>query len=319
MMRRTVKHQWTALAVVAVGAVLGVWMNIRTPSADGNVVHTPGRAEQIFPTLRPDDPTIGWGDENCGEARFQHAAFINASNLHSLSFAPFHRPERGWETYAPLIATEIGTRCAPTSPGFASALAAWQSTRGLTPTGQVDPNTFAYMKAVWQDERPFVLTSRSGCPAPPPESSLETSRPGEGYGGKVVKLTPGAFAAYRRMVRDARAQVPAIRANPMYFQIFSAFRSPEYDAARCASEHNCNGVVRATCSAHRTGRAMDLYVGSAPGFGPDSSADANRLVMTQSPAYRWMVLNARNYGFVPYAFEPWHWEWIGDRASSNEG
>jgi LAS superfamily LD-carboxypeptidase LdcB len=41
--------------------------------------------------------------------------------------------------------------------------------------------------------------------------------------------------------------------------------------------------------------------------------------MTQSPAYRWLALNARNYGFVPYAFEPWHWEWIGDRASSNEG
>jgi hypothetical protein len=316
-MLRIVKREWMALTAVAAGAVLAVYWNIKTPSADGIVVHTPTHSESILQTLGPDDPTVGWGNENCGEARFQHAAVVNAGNLYSLSFAPFHRPERGWLTYAPLIATEIGTRCSPTSAGFAAALAQWQRKRGMQPTGQVDPNTFAYMKAVWQDERPFVLTSRSGCPAPPDEASLETSRPGEGYGGKVVQLTPGAFAAYRRMVHDARAQVPSIRANPMYFQIFSAYRSPAYDAARCAKEHNCNGIVRATCSAHRTGRAMDLYVGSAPGFGPDSTADANRLVMTQSPAYRWMVLNARNYGFVPYAFEPWHWEWIGNPSSSN--
>lgn len=317
-MLKIVKREWMALAAVAAGAVLAVYWNAKTPGADGIVVHTPNRAQAILPALRPDDPTLGWGNENCGEARFEHAAFINAGNLHSLSFAPFHRPEHGWDTYAPMIATEIGTRCAPTSPGFAAALAQWQKKRGLESTGQVDASTFAYMKAIWQDERPFVLTSRSGCPAPPAESSLETSRPGEGYGGKIVKLTPGAFAAYRRMVRDARAQVPAIRANPKYFQIFSAFRSPAYDAARCASQHNCNGIVRATCSAHRTGRAMDIYVGSAPGYGPDSSADPNRLAMTRSPAYRWLVVHARDYGFVPYVFEPWHWEWIGDPSSSNQ-
>ena len=316
-MLRVVKREWMALAAVAAGAVLAVYWNIKTPSADGIVVHTPTRAQSILQTLRPDDPTQGWGDENCGEARFEHAAFVNASNIHSLAFAPFHRPERGWDTYAPLIAAEIGTRCAPTSPGFASALASWQNKRGLSATGQVDGATFAYMKAVWQDERPFVLTSRSGCPAPPDEASLAISRPGEGYGGKVVQLTPDAFAAYRRMVRDARAQVPAIATNPRYFQIFSAYRSPAYDAARCAAEQNCNGIVRATCSAHRTGRAMDLYVGSAPGYGPDSSADPNRRAMTQSPAYRWLVAHGRDYGFVPYAFEPWHWEWIGNPSSSN--
>jgi LAS superfamily LD-carboxypeptidase LdcB len=318
MMRKVVKREWMALAGIAAGVFAAVWLNATKPQHDAVVVHTPTHSEAVLQALHPDDPTIGWGNENCGEARFEHAAFINASNLHSLSFAPFHRPERGWETYAPLIATEIGTRCAPNSPGFASALAQWQQKRGLNATGQLDQSTFAFMKAVWQDERPFVLTSRSGCPAPPSEADLETSRPGEGYGGKVVQLTPGAFAAYRRMVRDARAQVPAIRADPRYLQIFSAFRSPAYDAARCEAEHNCNGIVRATCSAHRTGRAMDLYVGSAPGFGPDSTADPNRLAMTQSPAYRWLVLNARNYGFVPYAFEPWHWEWIGDPSSSNQ-
>ena len=67
------------------------------------------------------------------------------------------------------------------------------------------------------------------------------------------------------------------------------------------------------------GRAMDLYVGQAPGYGPDSTADPNRLVMSKSPAYRWLVANAHRYGFVPYAFEPWHWEWIGTTQAANEG
>jgi LAS superfamily LD-carboxypeptidase LdcB len=29
-----------------------------------------------------------------------------------------------------------------------------------------------------------------------------------------------------------------------------------------------------------------------------------------------MVTNADKYGFVNYAFEPWHWEWVGDKAKA---
>jgi LAS superfamily LD-carboxypeptidase LdcB len=93
--------------------------------------------------------------------------------------------------------------------------------------------------------------------------------------------------------------------------LFSGFRDPEYDAERCAAQANCNGLVRARCSAHRTGLAMDVYLGSAPGFDADSSADANRLWQSRTATYRWLVANARRYGFVNYAFEPWHWEWVG--------
>jgi len=58
---------------------------------------------------------------------------------------------------------------------------------------------------------------------------------------------------------------------------------------------------------------MDVYVGQAPGFGPDSSADSNRLFMTRTATYRWLVANADRFGFLPYPFEPWHWEWTGER------
>lgn len=313
-----VRDKWVAIAGVAGAAVLAVYWTARTPPVQDVVAPMPTHAESVAPNLRRNPVGGAWGSENCAEARYAHAAFENAKSLNSLDWAPFRRPERGWDVYAELIAAEIGTRCAPTTPGFASALARWQRERGLQSTGQMNAETFVFMKGVWQESRPFVRRS-GGCPNPPNEAMLISGRPEEGYGGKHVQLVPGAFHAYRRMVADAKREVPEIRRDPRYLQIFSAYRSPSYDAARCARDGNCNGIVRAKCSPHRTGRAMDLYVGQAPGYGPDSTADPNRLVMSKSPAYRWLVANAHRYGFVPYAFEPWHWEWIGTTRAANEG
>jgi hypothetical protein len=57
---------------------------------------------------------------------------------------------------------------------------------------------------------------------------------------------------------------------------------------------------------------VDLVVGQAPGHPVDSTNDVNRLAMSRTPAYRWLVQNAGRYGFVNYAFEPWHWEYTGE-------
>ena len=94
--------------------------------------------------------------------------------------------------------------------------------------------------------------------------------------------------------------------------IFSGFRDPAADAVRCATEGNCQGVSRASCSAHLTGLAMDLALRPAPGHMIDSADDVNRLYMSYTPAYRWLVANAGKFGFVNYVFEPWHWEWTGE-------
>jgi D-alanyl-D-alanine carboxypeptidase len=212
-----------------------------------------------------------------------------------------------------MIGREIGVECSPTSTGFARALADWQRHQGMHPDGLVSEFTFVRLKGVVQGRRPILLLSSRGiCAAPAREADLETLRPEEGYGGKTVQLSAGALAAYRRMVAAARAEEPAVADDPELLSVFSGYRSPAYDAARCADQGNCNGRERATCSPHRTGLAMDLDVGHAPGFGPDSSADANRLAMTEGPAYRWMLLNAQRFGFVNYPFEPWHWEWTGE-------
>ena len=44
----------------------------------------------------------------------------------------------------------------------------------------------------------------------------------------------------------------------------------------------------------------------------DSTADPNRLFLSRTVTYRWLLANASRFGFVNYPFEPWHWEWTGE-------
>ena len=46
-------------------------------------------------------------------------------------------------------------------------------------------------------------------------------------------------------------------------------------------------------------------------MGVDSTDVHSRRYMSQTPTYRWLVKNAGRFGFVPYVYEPWHWEWVG--------
>ena len=241
----------------------------------------------------------------------QAAAVTNATSLTTMAWVPFRRPETGWAVYAPLIAEEIGIACPPDSPGFAAALAAWQTKHKHAATGVLDESTFGQMKLIWELKRPFVVASRTACPAPPDETTLAKATPQESYGGEQIFLRPEALAAYRRLVAAARAALPSLAANPQLLTIFSGYRSPQSDAARCLREQNCQGGARASCSAHRTGTAMDLNLGAAPGFRVDSSADPNRLYLSRTTAYLWLIHNAAKFGFVNYPFEPWHWEFAG--------
>ncbi len=251
--------------------------------------------------------------ETCHTRAFSAAAAYNRAAETNLVFSPFGRTETGWALYGPQIAETIHTRCAPENERFAKAVARWQAAHGLTPHGALTAETFQTLKGAWQERRPFVMLRIKGiCPAGADEASLATLNPDETLGGKSVKLRPGALGALRRMVETARGDVPDLAVDPNLLTAFSGYRSPAADAARCEAEHNCQGVVRAECSAHRTGLAVDLDVGFASGFSADSSADANRLYQSKTPAYRWLVRNAARFGFVNYVFEPWHWEWTGE-------
>jgi hypothetical protein len=270
----------------------------------------PAKAALSAPPPRPASPTA---PADCSAKGFERAAQANEASLTTLVWKPFHRDEIGWEIYAPRIAREIGAPCPPESSGFAETLARWQGAHRLPANGQMDATTFGVMNNGWELARPFVRLSQTGvCPAAPAGAALIWVAPEEGYSGKPVQLRPGALAAYRQLVAAARAASPAIDADHRLLTIFSGYRSPEADTVRCARDNDCGNITRALCSSHRTGLAVDLYLGAAPGHAPESSDDVNRLYQSRSPAYAWLIANAARYGFVNYPFEPWHWEWTGE-------
>lgn len=246
------------------------------------------------------------GDQWSGQA------FANAISVYSLEWTPFNRQEWGWETYLPLIQQELGTECGPGTPAFATALAQFQAQHSLPGAGVFDQPTFQVFKGVWQERRPFIMARiRDECPDPPPISQLGYLVAEEEHADRLTRLLRrDVLAAYRRLVAAARAEVPEVAADPEMLQIFSGFRDPEADAARCAAQGNCDGLRRAVCSPHRTGTAVDLYVGQIIGLGVDDTSPASRLHMTQGATYRWLVKNAGRFGFAPYVFEPWHWEYV---------
>ena len=296
------------LAVLAIAALAAwTWFG---PSLQLPLAPAPER-----PIASAPQPAVPWppGPEACAaDAAFAPAARLNAASLTGAAWSAFGRPEVGWEIYGPLTAREIGTRCAPDSPGFAKALAAWQHGAKVGSGGVMDEPTLQQLRLVWLARRPFVVAMAHGCPPPPPADRLAWASKEEGFAGKLVQLRPAALAAYRAMVAAARAEAPELAADHRLLTIFSGYRDPVADAAACATAVTCGTITRARCSAHRTGLAMDLYLGSAPGAAPEMSADPNRLYQSRSIAYRWMVANAARFGFVNYPFEPWHWEWTGE-------
>ncbi len=274
-------------------------------------------AVSVLGLARPAEATA---QSRCETQRAQWSgqAFANVISLYSLEWAPFGTAEWGWGPYRPLIQKEIGTDCEPGTSDFAAALAAFQTRYGLTATGVFDPATFTVLRGVLQERRPFVMARvRDECPEPPPLRELGYLEAPEEHADRLTRLLRrDVLEAYRRMVAAARAEVPEIRADPELLQIFSGFRDPEADAARCAAERNCDGIRRAVCSPHRTGTAVDLYVGQLLGMGVDSTHPDSRRHMSEGATYRWLVKNAGRFGFVPYLYEPWHWEWVGPPSES---
>ncbi|MGV3578751.1 D-alanyl-D-alanine carboxypeptidase family protein [Brevundimonas sp.] len=252
-----------------------------------------------------------------GRAVWADQAVANAISLYSLEWAPFGANEVGWGTYLPLLQQELGTDCEAGTSDFAAALAGFQIRYGLPGTGVFDRATFDVLKGVVQERRPFVMARvRDECPEPPPLRDLGYLEVQEEHADRLTRLLRrDVLDAYRRMVAAARYEVPEIRNDPELLQIFSGFRDPEADAARCAAERNCDGLRRAVCSPHRTGTAVDLYVGQLLGMGVDSTRPESRQHMSQGATYRWLVKNAGRFGFVPYIYEPWHWEWVGPQAA----
>jgi D-alanyl-D-alanine carboxypeptidase len=224
------------------------------------------------------------------------------------------KAQRGWYLYTPLISVLLDTKRDPATDGFASALAGWQKKGGLAGSGILDEETFYAMVGYWQGRR---LKSRD---IPPPEQ-LITAPVSDFYDPtrdeELRRVERQTYAAYKRMIAaaisDRSLKLASVKGakelapGEKYLKIISAFRSREYQEKLRRETPNAGRAGLAVNSPHFTGRALDLYVGGEP----VETNDPNRAVQIRTPVYLWLVRNAERFGFRPYFYEPWHWEYVG--------
>lgn len=228
----------------------------------------------------------------------------------NLSWTFGGKQQRGWSIYVPLIQNLIGTEDDATGDIFAASLARWQKRAGLKASGVLDEQTLMRMISTWQAQR---LKSRIY----PQPDQLYTVPPAEFYdssrANELRQVERQTYAAYKRMLAaamdDSSLQLTTkngeLAASEKYLKIISAFRSREYQDRLRKLEPGAGRAALAVNSPHFTGRALDLYVGGEPTI----TKDPNRALQTQTRAYKWLVKNAPRFGFCPYFYEPWHWEY----------
>jgi len=235
---------------------------------------------------------------------FDHAASKNEHLSKNLQWYFGGRSQRGWDIYVALIGSLIGTEADPDSREFAEEIHRWQAGNGLTPDGILDAETWMRMVATFQSQRMKFRQAAGELLQAPASDFYDPSRPDD---LRYVDRT--AYEAYKRMVRAARAEIGREWGadSEIWMKIISAYRSPEYQAELRRRSPNSGRAGLAMRSPHFTGRALDLYVGGEP----VSTKDHNRRIQVSQPIYRWLVRNASRYGFYPYFYEPWHWEYRG--------
>ena len=232
----------------------------------------------------------------------------NAALRENLNWVFGGRTQRGWQLYEPLIAHHLRFDGNTDSPEFVSALLRWQQAANLSATGILDQTTWMKMVEQWQ-------TRRSKDRTIPAAEKLVTVSADEFYDperpAELRQVERETYTAYQRMAAAAAKDLGAEVKTGEYLKIISAFRSPAYQQKlRVQSPHSGRAGL-AVNSPHFTGRALDLYVGGEP----VSTKDANRALQTNTKVYRWLVKNAGKFGFIPYFYEPWHWEYNPTAAS----
>jgi LAS superfamily LD-carboxypeptidase LdcB len=260
-----------------------------------------------------DHPSPGYSSV-AGSTTFSVPAAIanNKTGSSELKWFFGGKTQRGWAIYTPLILETVGARKNIDSAEFAEAVARWQTDRGLRATGVVDLDTWSSMIRQFQSRRLRERNSPAGeaLVVVPASEFYDDERPAE-----LRQVERNAYAAYKRLVAAAaRDKSLGLRATDSgeldraekYLKIISGFRSREYQDRLRQASPRAGRAGLAVNSPHFTGRALDLYVGGKP----VSTEEGNRLVQTRTPVYRWLVRNASKFGFRPYFYEPWHWEYV---------
>jgi zinc D-Ala-D-Ala carboxypeptidase len=250
--------------------------------------------------------------EERAASNFAGAAARNATLQNELYWTFGGKQQRGWYLYNLLIAQTLNTKSEPLSSSFALALSAWQKKAGLNPSGVLDEDTFKTMVSEWQSNRlkDHTYAQADQLVTVPISDFYDPERLAE-----LRQVERNTYAAYKQMVAAAIADRSLKLAHTgagelapaeKYFKIVSAFRSREYQDQLRRRSPNAGSAGLAVNSPHFTGRALDFYVGGDP----VDTNDSNRSLQVKTPVYQWLVRNAARFGFRPYFYEPWHWEYV---------
>ena len=268
---------------------------------------------KVKPTaLRRERHAEDAGERSLTSSSFSTAVTRNAQLRTELSWTFGGKQQRGWYLYSALIGRLLDTELDPTSEGFASALALWQEQSGLGPSGVLDEESLYAMVSRWQEARLKDRTQAAGekMLVAPASDFYDPSRIDE-----LRLVERETYAAYKRMVAAAVSDRSlglaansdgALALEEKYLKIMSSFRTRDYQERLRRESPHAGRAGLAVNSPHFTGRALDLYVGGEP----VDTKDSNRAVQVETHVYKWLVRNAERFGFRPYYYEPWHWEYV---------
>ena len=291
-------------SLVLVSFVARISLSQSNSKAEGGV--------KVKRVLKPSGLSRNDGEKTGADSSLREAATLNGQLSSELTWKFGSKEQRGWYLYTPLIKRLINTTQDPANAKFATALSGWQAKSGLKSRGVLDEETLYAMIKTWQDSR---LKDRSVAVS----DQLLTAPISDFYDPTrtedLRQVERRTYAAYKRMVAAAvadrslglaHASRSELAAGEKYLKIISAFRSPEYQERLRRESPNAGSAGLAVNSPHFTGRALDLYVGGEP----VDTQDSNRALQVATPVYQWLVRNAGHFGFRPYCYEPWHWEYV---------
>lgn len=175
----------------------------------------------------------------------------------------------------------------PRGPNEARALAMFAALSRLRPERRVNIGPHAVVRESEFDAATQAFIRRSLIAVP---------------GEARKQLHPDAADAFVRM-REAAAR------DGVTLSIHNSYRRPEHASANAAASGNPNAVAR--YSAHMLGLAVDLNMsqGSLRVLETRTRPFQNVVDMYKSPVHKWMFLRGEPFGWFPFAFEPWHWEY----------
>ena len=281
---------------------------INVESTSGQSVANRGRVKRTAAvrTKRPE----ATGDNSAPALNF--AASRNTLLRTELNWIFGGKQQKGWYLYQPLIKKLLETNKDAGTEAFAAALSKWQEKSGLASTGVLDEESLYAMVSRWQGARlkERTVATPEQLVTAPASDFYDPTRPEE-----LRQVQRDTYLAYKRMISAAISDKSSglaidgegkLASSEKYLKIVSAFRSGEYQEQLRRQSPSAGRAGLAINSPHFTGRALDLYVGGQP----VETKDSNRAIQIQTRVYQWLVGNAERFGFRPYYYEPWHWEYV---------